>query len=412
MPTAIGAVTTGTVLAARRPYVLGWERVIDLDPEVTPFLTILSKTKRESVDDVKIQWHEYTRLPEYTLINNAGVAAADAVAGTVTTITVDSATGAYFRAGHIIRNMRTGELMLVGTPAANTLAVTRQYGYDSGNSCGTAAATLNDNDPLVIIGNVVDEGSTAVTPLDATEDEKFNYLQIMRQDISLTNSEAGTKLRTESNDRVYRRRHALALLKIELERSLIWGERKLVTSTKRIAGGLLFYIGSATDMNGTMTEYDFDCALETLFMHSSDGPYSGTKLALCGPRPLTVIAHYAKEKVRLNEEKSKQYGLNITSYHSSCGGTLDLVLHPLFKSYSNGTTSYGLQNSMVIVDPNEVKFCYGPNANGINRDLTLIADTQAPGTDAKQDEWITECGIIVGHGGTGGVHGYFSNITG
>ena len=76
-------------------------------------------------------------------------------------------------------------------------------------------------------------------------------------------------------------------------------------------------------------------------------------------------------------------------------GTLGVRTHPLMNIHGRFT------NSAFIIDPTGL--IYRPL-----RDTKFEDNIQSPGVDAREAQWITECGLEVHHEAT---MGYISNFT-
>src|SRR5574337_1161027 len=132
------------------------EHVIDmapdiamLDPDTSQFMTILQKLPSKVATQVKVNWLEDQLFPNYSSL------AATAASG-ATTLSVATGEGAYFRAQDIVFNERTAEKTLVTSVSGDDLTVVRAIG-------GTAAATANSGDGLLIVGNASRQGADTGT---------------------------------------------------------------------------------------------------------------------------------------------------------------------------------------------------------------------------------------------------------
>lgn len=91
---------------------------------------------------------------------------------TVTVTGAGSTPARIFTVGDTVKNIRTGEVMLVATIAGDTTITLAATGRAFGT---TAAAAGADGDQLVIIGNANEENS-ALRNANSTEvDEEYNY---------------------------------------------------------------------------------------------------------------------------------------------------------------------------------------------------------------------------------------------
>lgn len=141
------------------------EKIALLQPSATPLITFLKRAKNntEVANNPKYSWLEDDLGGRWDAINN-GAGYADSA----TDMVVDNID--LFAVNQIVKVPRTGECLRVTvvTTGTSTITVTRAFGT-------TSAAALVDNDPLVILGNVNEEGATAPTVKSTQETEVYNY---------------------------------------------------------------------------------------------------------------------------------------------------------------------------------------------------------------------------------------------
>jgi len=354
-----------------------------LMPNEAPFLSFLklAKNRNETANNPKFEWMEDGLAPRWDAINKAaGYTSGD------TTLTVDN--GTYFAANYIVKVPRTGEVMLVTGISTNDLTVTRGYG-------STAAAAIVDNDPLLIIGSVNEEGATMPTIKSTNKAALYNYTQIWRTPFGVTNTQKATK-QYGGSDLSYQQMKGGVEHKIDIERSLIFGERKEDTSgskPKRATGGLLsFCTKNNYDAGGTLTQTEFDNNIsEVIFKYGSKD-----KLLLASARLLSVINGWAQGKL-LIDQTAKQFGLAIFKYITPFGNyNIVNMLNTLEGSVYGG---YG-----IVLDPQNVKW---RPLNG--RDTSLKTNIQANDADGRTDEYLTEGGLEVRNAET---HAVLTGVTG
>ena len=373
------------------------EKILQLFPNgKAPLTALLAMLKSEKTDDAIFHWYEKNISAQRLRINNvAGYLVGDT---TFTVDTTDATTGVVgskaCKIGTQLLNERTGEIYNVtADPATDTsITVGRAFGT-------TAAAALLDNDWLLIIGNVNEEGGALPSAITYDPTEYNNYCQIFRSSIFMTRTAMRTRLRT--GDQVKEaKREALELLSIQKERAFIFGEFKLGTGAKgqpmRATRGIISHIttnesGNVISGVGALSESAWDGYLEQVFRYGST-----EKLALCGSTALKVLADMAKKGgIQLMQSPtSETYGMNLMTYLTPFG-TLHLKTHPLFTEHPVH------RQNMLVIDP----------ANVIERyvdDVQYLKDRQTPGDDAKSDEYLNECGLEVHHAKT---HMYLTGIT-
>lgn len=384
MPTMVsGASSTATVNTAAHVRDVS-ERLAELDPNVAPFTLMLAAARSEVADNFKFEWFEKERAPKYDLVNGAQTAGD-------TSIEVDN--GAYFSVGNIVKNPRTGEVFRVTGIATNTLTVARGVG-------STAAAAMNDNDDLFIIGSSHAEGADVPTPKDHQEVEKYNYTEIFRTALGATRTQQNTRNyigKTRTRQRLEKMREH----KIDMESAFLFGERNRDTSTaaapRNYTGGFTYWATeNAKDANGTLTEPEIWDWCEDLFNATASGD---TKTLFASPLVVSVIDMLAGARLQ-TVPSDKTYGIAVRQLLTS-HGTLLVVKHRLLR---NGASGNGYGNMAFAVQPKELAFRYLANSN-----TQLLIDRQSPGTDGYVDEYLTEAGLEFR---LPGVHGILSDVTG
>ena len=132
------------------------ERVIDmdetiamLDPDVSQFMTMLMRVARSVAESTKVEWLEDQLFPRLSSVASGG--ASDGA-----TITVATGEGAYFRAGDIVRNAKTGVAFRVVSVSGDVLTITNALGR-------VAFSAHTAGDQLLITGNASAQGATLGT---------------------------------------------------------------------------------------------------------------------------------------------------------------------------------------------------------------------------------------------------------
>ena len=387
MPATLGLRGTGSFSADERPK--DWrEMILYLFPNgEAPLTALLSKLRSQSVSDPEYNWWE-KRLPTQRMNVNGAQTDADL------TIEVDSGAKDAV-SGTVLLNERTSEILKVTSDPSNdtTLVVSRGYGT-------TAAAAMNDDDKLTVIGNVHEEGASVPTPKTYSPTKVFNYTQIFRMPLSLTRTSRKTRLRWDAAG-PYReaKREALSLHSIEMEKGFIFGEKKETTGAgghpERMTGGILTFLtsnkGGSFAISGTLDEPTLDSLTEDIFRYGSN-----EKIALCGSTFLRAITTLGKRNGIVNlVPQDRMYGMKVVEYISAFG-TLYLKNHPLFSQHPAWR-----QNALVL-DVNNLVYRYLD-------DTMFIKNRQDPGDDLVKDEFLTEAGLEVNFEET---HAWITGVTG
>lgn len=346
-----------------------------LEPNGTaPLNALLSMASSEETDDPEYR-NFRDELPERRMtIDMAGGAAAGITALTLTT----SDNNRYAIAGAIIVNSRTGEVMRVtADTTATALTVQRNVG-------GTSLAILQ-SDILFVAGYAAQEGQgTAPTAISFDAVMAFNYTQIFRTSYSLSNTLAGTNLRTGDKEDEMQVK-ALKLHMSDIERAMFFGRKSIDNGSSaqptRYTGGLLTELSNVIDINthttpGQMTEAQFDeYLIRNIFRFGAT-----EKIAFCGDLAVVHLQRIGKARWQPMVIEGT-YGVKLVRYTTYAGDLL-VHLHPQFRQIPN------MQNAMVLLDFPHLKYRYMKG-----RDTQLLKNRQAPSADSVQHEYLTECGL-------------------
>jgi hypothetical protein len=340
-----------------------------------PLTAFLSKLSDESTDDPEFNWWEKGLPSQRTLVNNgAGYAAGD------TSIVVDD--GSIFKKNHVILVERTNEIIFTSAdPAGNTLTVVRGKGE-------IVAAAIVDNDPLLIIGSIYEEGAKGISVVSYAPTKQFNYTQIFRTPLYLTRTAKKTRLRYDKTG-PYReaKREALQLHSIEMEKAFLFGQRKEEIGPdgqpRRLTRGFYTWIvtNKLTDINanGIWGDRDFTVLWENMFRYGSS-----EKFVLAGSTALSTLTEWAKNKSTINmAPKDQTYGMKINHIITPFGD-LYIKNHPLLSDHPT------YRSHMIAIDTDKVKYRYVD-------DTHYKKNTQAQDEDASKDEYLTESGLEVWH---------------
>jgi len=343
-----------------------------------PLTALLSKLATQNTDDPEFNWWEKGLPTQRTLIDfGAGYAAG------ITAMEVDDAT--MFKAGHVVLVERTNEIMfIVSDPTTATgIVVVRGKGE-------VAAAAILDDDALLIIGTVHEEGADSPNIVTYSPTKVFNYTQIFRTTLGMTRTAKKTRL---SWDRTgpYReaKREALQLHGIEMEKAFFFGQRKEEIGPngqpRRTTRGARTFITTNAltdaDTDGVWGEADFSRVFESVFRYGSS-----EKLAFCGSTAIGVFTSWAKLGLNTTinmEPTSTTYGMKIAHILTPFGD-LYLKSHPLMSDHPV------YRKDCVILDLQFLKYRYID-------DTTFKKNIQAPGVDSAKDEFLTEAGLEMWH---------------
>ena len=344
-------------------------QIAQLEPDESPFITFLRASKKNTrvAHNPKFEWMEDALVPNATTLATAIAAAA------TTSVVVPTGAGVLFREGSII--MASTEAMQVTGISGDTLTVTRGFGGT------TALASIAKDTPIYIIGTPYAENSVSPAALSTQVTEVYNYTQIFRTPVQLSNTADKTKMYGGA-DRGYQRSKALLEHKREIATSFYAGIRSIDgTYTKRTTGGLFSFLTEtqAFAAAGTQLTYaNFDeLVAQKVFRYGSK-----EKLLIAGPKLMTAINGWAMAKVLTDMSTDKSFGMRVKRLNMSYGDLL-VVYDPLLADL--GHPDYGL-----VIDTNYVNYVH---LDG--RDTKLYTNIQENDRDGIKDEYLTECGLEV-----------------
>lgn len=339
----------------------------------TPLIALSSMGKSEPTDDYRFNWWDKALPSRRMFVNNgAGYTSAS------TSIVVDDASGgtasSLCHAGTVLMNERTFERLIVtADPTTDTIAVARGKG-------ATAAAVMNDNDALLIIGTSYEDGASARTGLTFDPTQRTNYTQIFQRGVGpLTRRMAKTTLRT--GDKLMDMKHDAWLnIALDLEWSSLFGdaldEAGSASAVRRtFSGGLYYWVNTNVfDAAGTVTYFSLMDNLEDFFRYGSS-----EKLLLAGSTALNAFGKLAKTEMVMNAVPGEQaFGMKITEVITPFG-VVYLKNHPLLSDHPF------FRSWMFGIDLDFFKVRYID-------DLTYIPFADVSNPHRRQDEYYADLG--------------------
>jgi hypothetical protein len=356
----------------------------------TTLFGLMSKLKTEEAENSEYNWFERNPVRREIYVNTSDATPPAAQDEADTVVLKESTSGGnaypYLAAGHVLRNDRTGEHMLVtATPSTNTVSVNRAI--DTTDATTLATYTLVANDVLAIVTLAKVEGDN---PTQASYEEPeilTNYIQTYNSVVELTNAFKANKLRTDQDGPLRDRRiQALEKVAKDIELSLFLGIKRRVTSSSKyqyFTGGLKQSVDVGAPNNALNANGSAGIDLETFngWLQNFLTVGSDAKLAFCGPTAFSTISNYANQAVNgfriMNQETV--FGMNITVINTPFG-ELDLAMHPLFKELTQ------FKDWMFVVDlAHLVQKTMEP--------LFLESNIQTPGQDSYKEQYRAKLGL-------------------
>jgi hypothetical protein len=361
------------------------DKILLLEPDSAPLTQITKNIRKRATGNPQFKWQEDELDPRFDRINNGA-----GYTNVATALVVDNA--AYFEVDQIVYVTRTGEQMIVTAinTGTNTLTVTR--------GVGSTAAALVDNDELLIANTASPEGTTARGSRTRNSVTVSNYTQIFRKSVALSNTAMNSDYEADDDWDYQTLKKGIEHRK-DIEYAFMVGRPSEVTAngvvTRTTAGFRHFVASNVTDAGGTFTETEFFTALRPAFRYGRK-----EKWGLCSALVVDVLNAFPRGKLQFMQS-DKTFGLRIVQYVSP-HGTLNVATHWMLEGDALG-------GQMWILDTDAMQYRYMKSGKGGQRDTHINEHVEAPGTDGRQDEWLTEAGLQFGSEKR---HGYVYNITG
>lgn len=292
-----------------------------------------------------------------------------------TTINVTAGQGLYLAADDTLRDLYTGEMMLVTGVTTDAIGVTRAIG-------AVAAVSAASTEQFMIVGSAYKQGASYGTSRIVKRVLGYNYTQINRDPFSFTGTETAIE---EYGGRNPMKEQVKKLIehKQSIEQTLFWGARAFDTTNKRgQCGGAYEFISTNTNKNvGTLDKSTFDTNIMTALLHGN----MNSKALFVAPIVNKAMSGFLRDNwVRATPDETK-WGVHVDAWVSGAYGTVIPVF--VKRQWGNYTTSNsnGPGGSAFLLDMDYVR--YAPLRD---RDTQLLLKRQAPGDDLDSREYLTE----------------------
>ncbi len=353
-----------------------------------PITALLSKSRKQSVNDPEFNWWEETLQNVRVQVNDAS-----GYTATSTTLTIDSG-GLDLVAGDVL--MLEGvfgtdaetttyafEHMLVSSVTSDTVIVVKR------GIAGTTAVGIADNATITRIGNANQEGASLPNISQRNPTKLTNYCQIFRTVFGATLTADATFARTGDAYKMDKKRkmfdhHA------KMEWAFMFGVKSEDTTgsfPQRYVGGLREAITTNAKIYTTSpTEDDLLDTLSPMFDYTKESEAGNERIGLCGNTFLNNLNKVARNSSssRINFDGTiKMYGMELQKWVLP-QGTLAIRTHPLMSTHARFTSSaFFLDFSNLVYRP--------------LRDTKFEDDVQAKGDDSRKGQWISEVGLMTQH---------------
>lgn len=359
-----------------------------LDADAAPYVLMSKRAGRRTVSAKEFEWIEKQRPTETDNVVGAQT-------NVDTSIEVDTP-NAYF-VDDLVMNMRTREIFRVTVGGASPLTVVRGVG-------SVAAAAMNDNDPLIILGPSVKEGNDAGVERSVQESFITNYTQIFEHPFGTTGTETAVENYT-GKDRPRLQKEFARYHMEAIEKAFLLGQKNQDTSDtgkpRRYTGGFDYFIQAnglnVVNAGGTLTEPTMEDFSRRIY-EATGG--SNTRVLFAASKVVAILNQIAVGRLQ-TVPRDDVYGMSITQWDSFFG-PMFIVQHRLLKSAPD-LTDPGFGERLYAVDPKKLRY-----AALRTRDTKLAENVHSPGYDGWKDLYRTECGFEIANPE---LHGILRNIT-
>lgn len=357
--------------------------IADLDVDESQFTTMLMKLPSRPARATKVTWLEDSFYPNYTTVATCATSIA-------TNIVVATSTGPFFLVDNVVRNVSTGEAMVVTATYTSCIDVTRALG--SANASAAATGQV-----LLIVGLAADQGAELPTARVTVKQSNYNYLQIQRDHSQFTNTNISYAEHYGPPVLGRERGKLLVEHKRAIEQTFFWGARDLITSgtePQGFCGGLDEFISTNdTNVGGTLAASNVEGFLQDCLAHGSRN-----KVLFAGPTARRALSGLLRNAWQPNTVGDKKYGAVVDFYVSGAYG--DNV--PVF--VKRNWNDIGHAGTIFCVDMDYVMARPGRPTKYIPVDFEKTS-----GADKYSIAYLTETSIEVRQES---VHGRLYGITG
>lgn len=315
-----------------------------------PLFGLTALLKDETASNIEHGYFSKTMIFPALKINNVGGYAAGA-----TTFTVDAYDNVV--PGDLVRNERTGEVMMIlTTPTTTSVTVTRAVG-------SVAAAAINDDDDLYTIGNAFEEGSTRPSAVAIIADRYVNNTQIFRNSWAVTKTAASIPQIAGAGYVSESKQDCAAFHAMAIEKALFFGQKFMGTKNGQplhTMEGIIARVNSAaaanvTTLGATTNWTQLEAALDKTLQTVTDPKGGNIRTIFVGGTARRVIHNIARLNATYTiNTMETSWGLQLDMLRTP-RGTFEMIEHPLFNAYGS---SANWAKMAVICDLNAFSLAY------------------------------------------------------
>ena len=349
-----------------------------LEPGKMPFLVLLKQgLGKRTVGNWKFHWFMDSPFPHIDTLN-----------GTVNGCTVDASVtvnvnnGEYWQVWDTFIETSSFGVFRITSITADALTCTVIVA-PSGNNMASA-------DEIINTGSAYESGADYKLPRSTIETQDYNYGQIFRETVGMTEVQQMTEMVAGGADWAYQTRKLMPHHARKLERAAWFNERKYATGGTHPYGMLRGIHRWAVD-GGTINASwgDFTMAKLDTFMLTLVEADQDTERKFFMFTSNTVLGIMSRTAQAAGNYQIKQsettFGVRFTSFQSNATpDAIKVVVHPEFVQTS------GLDTAAYIMafSPERLKYVKFAG-NGVNLDTHVRAKIQDPGETIRVDEVYT-----------------------
>lgn len=354
------------------------DEIDELEPGKMPFLVLVKQgLGKRTVANWKFHWMLNSPFPHIDTLNGS---VTGATLGASVTINVDN--GEYWQVWDTFIETTSFGVFRITAITADALTATVL-------SAPTGGA-LADETEIINTGSAYESGADYKLPRSTIESQDYNYGQIFRETVGMTEVQQMTEMVAGGPDWAYQARQLMPKHARKMERAAWWNERSYNTGGTHPAGslrGLHRWAVQGGNVDATFGDFsmaaldDFLLPIVEADQETERKYYLFTSNAVLGIMSRTALAA-GNYQITQGENA---FGVRITKFQTnSAVERLRVVVHPEF------VQTTGLQNAAYIVafDPKRLKYVKF-SGNGVNLDTHMRVQVQDPGETIRVDEVYT-----------------------
>lgn len=298
----------------------------------------------ESVDQARFEFFSDTKFETQTTVNDV------AGGGTNGAPDIDdtklSVSDILVIPNMVLYNQRTEELVYVSAVAANGYDCTIERGWG-----GTAAAIMNVDDVLIVLGANLPEGANANSGIVKLPTKDYNYCSFFSETISETDVQKMANMRNNVGKIASSYTDTYNKMIEQMDNLLRFGVRfaeARAAGTVYFTGGFKSTCGNEQNIVSGFDYQDLNDAFNPCFRHTASSPM---KIMVCGEGAMDKLITAQQTREAPQPAKfNPVIGAFVRRIELSAGGTIDVVLdrqgfHP----------NRNMQNDYFLIDPAHIK---------------------------------------------------------